>query len=250
MNDLVSIIMPSYNSASWILEAIASVKNQTYRFWELLISDDGSDDNTAELVEEEIKKDARIHIIRSKNNQGAAAARNRALKAAAGRYIAYLDSDDLWMAEKLDLQLKFMSGNNYGMCYTSYLLVNENGEHRKTIHVPEKATYDSYLKRPITCTHSILFDSTLVDRELLIMPDIKRGQDGAAWLQVLKTGITGHGLDIPLAKYRRHEGSLSNNKLKAIRRMWYLYREVEKLPLWYACYCFASYSVNALKKYI
>ena len=142
-----------------------------------------------------------------------------------------------------------MKTKNVVMCYTDYDLINENGEYRKTVKVPESVTYDSYLKRPITCTHSIMFDTESVDKNLLIMPDIRRGQDGATWLQVLKTGITGYALNESLAKYRRHDGSLSSNKFKAIKRMWYLYRNVEHLSLPYACACFVSYAFNAVKKY-
>lgn len=247
---LVSIIMPSYNSGAWIKDTIACVQAQTYGNWELIISDDASSDNTVELVEDEARKDSRIHVIKALENQGAAKARNRALAEAKGRYIAYLDSDDLWTEEKLEHQLSYMTENGIVMCYTSYDLINEFGEYKKTIHVPEKVTYDSYLKRPITCTHSILLDSNAINKNLMVMPNLRRGQDGATWLQILKTGIVGYGLDESLAKYRRHEGSLSSNKFKAIKRMWYIYRKVEKLPLWYACRCFVSYTINATKKYM
>ena len=142
-----------------------------------------------------------------------------------------------------------MQDKDIAMCYTDYDIVNEKGEYRKTIHVPKTVTYDGYLKRPITCTHSIMFDTNYVDTKLLQMPDIRRGQDGATWLQVLKTGITGYALSESLAKYRRHEGSLSNNKIKAVKRMWYLYRKVEHIPLMYSCICFISYAINAVKKY-
>lgn len=95
-----------------------------------------------------------------------------------------------------------------------------------------------------------MFDISIVPKELLIMPDIRRGQDGATWLRVLKNGFSGYALSESLAKYRRHDGSLSNNKFKAIKRMWYLYRKIEHLPFLYACRCFISYAFNAVKKYI
>lgn len=248
-NELVSIIMPSYNSEKWIKETIFCVQAQTYTNWELIITDDASSDNTVELIQEEQKKDDRIKLFVSEKNQGAAKSRNNSLAHAMGRYVAYLDSDDLWSECKLEHQIDFMKSNNIAMCYTDYDIVNEFGEYRKTINVPKSVTYDGYLKRPITCTHSIMFDTNVVAKDLLIMPDIRRGQDGATWLQVLKSGITGYALSESLAKYRRHSGSLSNNKFKAIKRVWYLYREVEKLPLPYACVCFVSYAINAVKKY-
>ena len=246
----MSIIMPSYNSEAWIAETILSVQCQTYTNWELIISDDGSQDGTVEIVEQFAQADLRIRILITDVNQGAAKARNRALNEANGRYIAFLDSDDMWTKDKLSLQLEYMKTNNYSMCYTSYDLIDEKGQFRKTIHVPNRITYDGYLKRPVTCTHSIILDSYVIDKELMEMPNIRRGQDGATWLKILKTGQIGYGLDKSLAMYRRHEGSLSNNKLKAIKRMWYLYRKVERLPLLYSCRCFVSYAMNATKKYI
>ncbi|MBQ3583099.1 MAG: glycosyltransferase [Lachnospiraceae bacterium] len=250
VDGLVSIIMPSYNSEKWIKESIESVQAQTYDNWELIISDDASTDKTVEIVEKEAETDSRIRVLKSDNNQGAAKARNRALKRAKGRYIAYLDSDDLWVPEKLERQLKYMKKKNYAMCYTSYDIINGDGEFRKTIHIPASITYDGYLKRPVTCSNTIVLDRAVIDDKLMIMPNIRRGQDGATWLQILKTGVVGHGLDETLAKYRRHEGSLSNNKIKAVKRIWYLYRKVEKLPFLYSCRCFISYAINATKKYI
>lgn len=180
---------------------------------------------------------------------GAAKSRNNSLSNAKGQFIAYLDSDDLWVECKLEHQLAYMKANHIGMCYTDYDLVNEFGELRKTIHVQKSVTYDGYLKKPITCTHSIMFDTELVDKKLLVMPDVRRGQDGATWLQVLKSGIQGYALNESLAKYRRHEGSLSNNKFKAVKRVWYLYRKIEHLSLPYACICFICYAYNAIRKY-
>lgn len=245
----VSIIMAAYNSEKWINETIECVQAQTYSNWELLITDDCSTDNTVELARNKAIIDSRIKVFVNAQNCGAGITRNNSLSHATGRFIAFLDSDDLWTNDKLELQLEYMIKNAWSVCYTSYDLINEFGEFRKTIIVPAKVTYDSYLKRPITCTHSICFDTNIVDKTLLEMPNIRRGQDGATWLKVLKTGIVGHGIVESLAKYRRHEGSLSNNKLKAIKRIWFLYRKVEKLPLHYACICFVSYAINAIKKY-
>lgn len=249
VDNFVSIIMSSYNSEKWIEESIKSVQAQTYKNWELIISDDASTDRTLEIIQKEAEKDSRIIVIQSEVNSGAAKARNKALKMAKGRYIAYLDSDDIWLPHKLEHQLSYMKRKKYAMCYTDYDIINSDGEYRKTIHVPRTVTYDGYLKRPITCTLSIILDRAVIDDKLMIMPDIRRGQDGATWLQILKTGIIGYGLDESLAKYRRHKGSLSNNKIKAIKRVWYLYRKVEKLSFLYSCRCFISYAINAIKKY-
>lgn len=247
---LVSIIMPCHNSEKWIIETIRSVQAQTYSNWELLITDDASQDGTKELIRQMQCDDSRIKLYSFEENRGAAAARNNSLAQAEGRFIAYLDSDDLWKEKKLELQLEFMHENAIAMCYTDYDIVEEDGTYRKTIHVPKSVTYDQFLKRPITCTHSLVFDTSVVDKQLLVMPNIRRGQDGATWLCVLKNGHMGYALGVSLAQYRRHEGSLSSNKLKAIKRVWYMYRKVEELPLHYACRCFVSYAINACKKYI
>lgn len=248
-NPAVSIIMACYNSEKWIQETIRSVQRQTFDDWELLITDDCSSDSSAAIIREEQKKDTRIKLYVFDVNQGAGKARNNSVLKARGRYIAYLDSDDLWADTKLEHQIAYMRERDIPMCYTDYDIINENGEYRKTIKVPKSVTYHEYLKRPITCTHSIMFDMEKIDRRLLLMPDIRRGQDGATWLQVLKTGVQGYALSEPLARYRRHDGSLSSNKIKSIKRMWYLYREVEHLPAWYSCICFVSYAFNAVKKY-
>ena len=248
-NPMVSIIMACYNSEKWIKETIRCVKEQTFSDWELIITDDCSSDLSVTIIKEEQKKDARIKLYVFEHNQGAGKARNNSLLKSTGRYIAYLDSDDLWRETKLEHQIVYMQANDLAMCYTDYDIINENGEYRKTISVPTSVTYQDYLKRPITCTHSIMFDTEKIDKKLLLMPDIRRGQDGATWLQVLKSGVRGYALNEPLAKYRRHEGSLSSNKIKAIKRMWYLYRKVENLPVWYSFICFVSYAINAVKKY-
>lgn len=246
---LVSIIMAAYNSEKWIDETIESVQAQTYTNWELLITDDASTDATVEKALAKAREDHRIQVFRSEINQGAAKTRNNSLQHAKGRYIAYLDSDDLWTKEKLEKQIAFMEKTGCAMCYTDYDIISGDGAYRKTVQVPSSVTYARFLKGPITCAHSILLDSEAIDRSLMMMPDIRRGQDSATWLQILKTGVTGYALHESLAKYRRHDGSLSSNKLTALKRTWRLYRKVEKLPLPYACVCFVSYVINSLKKY-
>ena len=246
---MVSIIMPSFNSEKWIAEAIASVQSQTYADWELLITDDASTDQTVKIIKEIQQTDSRIKLFQLDVNSGSAKARNHSLSFAKGRYISYLDSDDLWQPEKLELQLAYMQKHNLAMCYTDYDLINDSGEYIKTTKVPDTTDYESFLRGPITCSHTVMFDTHSVEKDLLIMPDVRRGQDAATWLQVLKAGHTGQALHKSLAKYRRHEGSLSSNKFKAIKRTWHLYRNIEHLTLAHACICFVSYAIKAVKKY-
>lgn len=246
---MISIIMPSYNSARWICETIESVQAQTCQEWELLITDDASTDDTVKIISAMQEEDKRIKLFVLEQNQGAARARNNSLEHANGQYIAYLDSDDLWQKDKLEKQLLYMQNHHFAMCYTDYDIVTESGEYRKTIVVPDSTSYEAFLRRPITCSHTVMFDMAQVDKKLLVMPDVRRGQDAATWLQVLKMGHIGYALHESMAMYRRSEGSLSSNKLKAIKRTWYLYRKIEHLSLPHACVCFVTYAFNALKKY-
>ena len=245
---LVSIIMPAYNAAPYIREAILSVQEQTHPNWELLITEDCSTDETRAVLREEASTDSRIKVFYNEQNSGAAASRNHSLHNAEGRYIAFLDADDLWTPDKLKHQLAFMQKNDIAMCYTSYETIEADGTYRNTVHVPQQIDYTGFLKRPLTCSHTILFDLHFVDPTLLLMPNIKRGQDGATWCQVLKSGIKGYGLDLVLAKNRKHPDSLSANKITAIKRAWFLLRNVEQLKFPQASYYFVFYAFNAVKK--
>lgn len=246
---MVSIIMASFNREKYISESINSVIAQTYSDWELIISDDGSQDCTCSIVEKYSDIDSRVKLLVSPVNLGAAHARNMALHEAKGKYIAYLDSDDLWMKDKLKKQLDFMEHKNCGMCYTSYDIVGPQGEYRKTIHVPEKMDYNKFLCAPLTCSHTVMFDTEIVKKDLLIMPDVVP-EDAATWLNVLKHNIVGLGINESLAKYRRHSETVSHNKLSAIKNTWNLYRKVEHLPLLFSARCFTSYCFNAMRKYL
>jgi len=247
-NPLVSIIMAAYNAAPWIQETIESVIAQTYQNWELIITEDCSTDNTREILSEIIKHDSRIKVYYNVVNRGPADSRNNSLKFSNGEYIAYLDSDDLWMPEKLEKQIEFMQKYDIAMCYTSYETIEVDGSHRNIVHVPKETDYKNFLKRPISCSFTVMFNLNKMNKNLLIMPNIRRGQDGATWCQVLKSGVIGQGLDLVLAKKRAHADSLSANKLKAIKRTWYIYRKIEKLSIPYSGYYFVFYAFNAINK--
>ena len=234
---LVSVIVPCYNGVAHVAKAIASVTAQTMGSLEILVVDDCSTDGSASLIESLVPQEPRLRLIRQDTNQGVAKARNRALREACGRYIAYLDSDDLWMLEKLEHQIAFMAQRHIGACFTSYETIEEDGAHRNFVHVPSSITYRQFLKNTVTCSHSLLFDTSIVDKKLLLMPDIRRGQDFATWCQVMKAGHTLYGLDEPLAKYRKCAGSLSSNPITSVKRTWNVYRNVEHLSLPYAAYC-------------
>lgn len=246
---LVSVIMPSFNSSKHIAEAIASVQAQTFESWELLVTDDCSKDNTAEIVAEIAANDSRVKLFKLVANFGAAKARNNSLANARGRYVAYLDSDDLWYPQKLEKQIAFMKKLGASFSCASYEVIGESGEPMgKTVKMLDRCDYMGFLTHNLLQTVGIMVDISVVDRKLLVMPDLRRRQDAATWLQVLKAGYECYGLTEPLCGYRRVPGSLSSNKVKAAKGVWFLYRSVEKLSLPIAAYCFIRYAFLAVWK--
>ena len=247
---LVSIITPVYNCEKFIEETIKCVISQTHSNWEMLLIDDCTLDDSASIIKEYAKKDNRIKYIKLKENGGAAVARNKALEKAKGRFIAYLDADDLWTNDKLEKQIKFMLDNNYAFTCTDYEKIDEEGNHLKIVKIPSKVDYNLFLRNTIIQTVGVMVDTKLVDKNLLVMPNIRRRQDAATWCQLLKNGYDCYEVPEKLSYYRVVSNSLSSNKLKAIRMNWYWYRKIEKLPLWKTCYCFIGYAFNAVKKRI
>ncbi|MDU0349604.1 glycosyltransferase family 2 protein [Actinomyces sp. MRS3W] len=245
---LISVIVPAYNSERHIAQTLHSVQSQTVTDLEILVVDDASSDRTLTIAEQAAAQDPRIHVFAQPVNAGVARARNRALAHARGRYIAYLDSDDQWLPHKLERQLAFMSARGVGACITSYETIEENGAHRNYVRIPASIDYRGFLKNTLTCTLTILLDTTIVDPALLVMPDLRRGQDAATWLQVMKRGHRLYGLDECLAKYRKTAGSLSSNKIKAVKRTWNLYRNVEGMSRPYAAYCLSWQLFHAALK--
>ncbi|MDO4243415.1 MAG: glycosyltransferase family 2 protein [Actinomyces sp.] len=242
---LVSVIIASFNAEQHISETLSSVLAQTMSDLEVLVVDDASRDCTRTITEAAARTDPRIRTFTQPANRGAALARNRGLAHATGRYIAYLDSDDLWMPEKLERQIAFMSDTGAGACLTSYETIEDDGAHRNYVRVPAMMGYRDFLKNTVTCSHTMLIDTDVVDRRLLVMPDLRRGQDAATWLQVMRAGHLLHGLDECLARYRKTAGSLSSNKIKAVRRTWNLYRNVERIPSLDAAYLLSWQLFNA-----
>lgn len=251
MDNKVSIITPSYNSEKYILETIKSVQNQTYKNWEMIIVDDCSMDTTCSIIEKISKFDTRIRLIRQEKNLGAGPARTKAMRNSKGRFIAYLDADDIWYSEKLEKQVKFMLEHSYGFSCCSYEIINDSGESlHKEIHMLPKVNYIDFLTNNLLQTVGIMIDTSIVDKELLVMPDIRRRQDAATWLQILKADHICYGIDEVLAQYRRTDNSLSSKKIKAIKGMWKLYRDIEHLPLFFSYYCFVRYAFLATWKRI
>ena len=226
MPQLVSIIMPSYNTSYYIEESICSVLNQTYRNWELIIVDDCSPDNTDDVVRPYLS-DERIRYIKNEKNSGAAVRRNRAIREANGRWIAFLDSDDLWMPEKLEKQIRFMEKNNYHFSYTNYAEIDTKGN-RNGISVtgPKKITKTGFFNYCWPGCLTVMYDAETVG--LIQIADIKKNNDYAMWLKVCRKADC-YLLDEELALYRRgRAGSVSTHSIKTMIGWHYkLYREAE-----------------------
>lgn len=250
MNDLVSIIMPSFNTEKFIESSIKCVINQTYQNWELIIVDDCSTDSTEKIVSQYLI-DKRIKFFKNEFNSGAAVSRNKALREAKGKWIAFLDSDDLWEKHKLEKQVKFMEENNYHFSYTIYEEIDNGGNllHR-IISGPKKITKRKMFNYCWPGCLTVMYDATSVG--LIQIKDIKKNNDYAMWLKVCKKENC-YLLNENLAKYRRGRvGSISNNSImKLIKWHYKLFRFAEeRSPLVSAWYAGWNLFYGSIKKMI
>lgn len=244
--ELVSIITPMYNAERFITKTIESVQAQTYQNWEMLIVDDMSVDKGAQIVQKYAGTDRRIRYIKHTRNGGVAKARNTALTEAKGRYIAFLDSDDIWKAGKLKTQIDFMRKKGAAFCFSACEVIDEQGKKTgKVRHVPAELTYKDLLKgNAIACLTVVLDREQIDDIRMLSIPH----EDYAAWLDILKKGITAYGIDEVLAKYRVSNNSVSKNKLRAAKWTWDIYLKQQKLGFMRSCHCFICYLIAAIRK--
>ena len=250
MNDLVSIIVPSYNSKCFVGDTIRSVLSQSYKNWEMIIVDDCSIDNSVEIIERIIGDNPKIRLIKLENNVGSAQSRNAALEVANGRFIAFLDSDDIWHPDKLEKQVVFMLKRKAPISFTSYELIDENGESKNhIIHSVEKLTQIDYLKNTIIGFSTSMIDTQIVGNSFRMM-NIRTRQDASLWITLLGKGFIAQGINEVLMKYRVHSQSISANKVKAAKQVWNLYFNLHGLGFLKSIYCFSFYVFNAVKKRI
>ena len=229
MKERISIVMPVFNAAAWLAQTVASVQEQTYQDWELIAVDDCSSDESFRMLQSAACADSRIRPVRLSENVGAARTRNEGIRLAEGRYLAFLDSDDLWKKTKLEKELAFLKERQAAFAFTAYEFGDENGVgNGKVVRVPRTLSYREALSRTVIFTTTVMFDLEKIDRELIFMPDVK-SEDTATWWRILRAGYTAYGLDENLAVYRRPKNSLSSNKAEAVRRIWRLYRDQEGL---------------------
>ncbi len=250
MGELVSIVMPVYHAADYLERTIGCVRGQTYPDWELIAVDDCSTDGSFALLERLAREDPRIRPVRLKSNRGAAQARNRGTGLARGRYLAFLDADDVWAAVKLERELAFLEEKQAAFAFTAYEFGDGEGKGTgRVVAVPETLSYREALSRTVIFTSTVLFDLEKIDRALLMMPDVK-SEDTAAWWNILRHGYTACGLNENLVIYRRPARSLSSNKLEAVRRIWYLYRRQEGLSVAESCFHFCFWAWRAVARRI
>lgn len=226
MNDLVSIITPTYNCAAFIGETIKSVISQTYLNWEMLIVDDCSTDNTKSIVES--FNDSRIKYFCNEKNSGAAISRNRALREAKGRWIAFLDSDDLWMPNKLEHQIHFMEDNNYHFSCHKRTICEEDGTPTGIFVSSPKVITKRKMHDYCWCgAITVMYDADFVG--LIQIEDLKKRNDYAIWLKVIEKANC-YYLDETLGVHRRRKGSISSSKKSVLMKHFYiLYRKGEHM---------------------
>lgn len=228
MIPLVTVIMPVYNAERYMQQSIESIIAQTYQKWELLIVDDGSTDSSVQIMQEYCSRDRRIQMILSTGNEGVASARNKGIQAAKGEYIAFLDSDDLWKAEKLEIQIHYMQEHNCGFVYSAYDVIDEKNVYQKTI-TPywDKVSYKKLLNTNIiACCTAVIKSEYIKDN---LMPQLKH-EDYATWLNILKNHqLIAECVPGILASYRLVKGSVSSNKIKTIGWNWRIYHYNQQL---------------------
>lgn len=227
--DLVSIIMPAYNCKEYIKMSIESVTKQVYQNWELLITDDFSQDGTFELLKDYEKIDTRIKVFRLKKNLGAANARNNSINHAKGKYLAFLDADDVWKEEKLDKQIKYMDRRQVLFTCTAYGKINENSDVLRKVCVPLKNYRYVDLLKWCPGNSTIVYDCEVIGK--IQGPDIRKRNDFAMFLQVIKKAKLLEGMEEVLSYHRIREGSISSNKRTLVYFQWRVYYSIEKLGI-------------------
>lgn len=245
--ELVSIITPAYNCANNIADTIDAVLNQIYTDWEMIIVDDCSSDHTVDIVKQYQLRDLRIKLFELDRNQGVANARNIAMQNAKGRYLAFLDSDDIWLPNKLSEQIKFMKQQNIAFSFTQYRqFAKDVNKCKKIIDVPESVDYNMLLKGNIIACLTVVIDRKYIPAFVMLK---ERHEDYIAWLHIMRKGFSGHGLKKDLARYRISSSSVSGNKWNSILWTWNIYYKIEKLSLIKSVYFFINYLIRAIKKH-
>lgn len=246
MSPLVSIVTPTWNSERFLAETIESVLAQSFADWELLLVDDASTDRTPEIARRFAARDRRVRPFRLGRRSGPGAARNLALDEARGRWIAFLDSDDLWLPDKLAHQLAFAEANRSDFCYSFFDFVDENGTFVRRVETPLRATWRSIIGHCYIRTSTVIYDRSVLGRRR--MPDIPKRQDFAFWLGLLRD-TEAACLPEVTCRARVRAGSVSANKLLAGYWQWRVYRDIERLSLPRSLGYLSLWAVGGIGKY-
>ena len=245
---LVSVVMPCYNAEAFIGESIESVIHQTFPNWELLIVNDGSKDNSLVIIQEYASKDPRIICIDCPVPSGSPAEpRNIGIREAKGRYIAFLDSDDIWTADKLESQMKLFSSGDYIIVYCNYESITEDGKKMNRINTePKFCDYKQLLKYNCIGCSEAMFDTEKIGK-----PQFKKvgHEDYLFWLNIMKNGGLAANTNKVQLLYRERETSVSGDKFKAVKWTWHIYREELQLPFFKAAYCFTCYILKGIERH-
>ncbi len=246
---LVSIIMPLYNCETFVSDSIISVIEQTYENWELIIVDDVSTDNSFKQVKQLFGHESRIRLYQMNKNSGAAATRNHAIELSHGQFISFLDSDDLWVENKLEMQVSFMQEHDLVLSFSTYWLIDEKGKVvNSLVHAPPMVDYKDLLKKNTIGCLTAMYDKRKLGKRYFDTT-LTMHEDYQYWLEILKGIDHAYGMNIPLAYHRIRSNSLSRNKIEAAHSVWKILREYQKIPFIKALYYFIHYAVSSLVKY-
>lgn len=240
---LVSVLMPAFRAAATLAESVGSVQAQTRGDWELLIIEDRSGDTTLAVAQALAAADGRIRVIALPVNGGAARARNAGLAQARGRFIAFLDADDLWHPEKLQRHLAFMARTGAAFSYTGFL--REVRGRQRPVRIPATVSRAALLRGNCIGCGTVIYDSAALGR--VEMPDLRLRQDFGLWLRLLRLTPLAHGLPEALSVHRRRPGSLSSGWGRRLWGTWVLFRQVEGLSRWQAARCLCAHLVNRVR---
>ncbi len=246
-NDLISIIIPVYNSSKYLSDTIESINKQNYTNYEAIFIDDGSNDDSVEIIERYKIQNSKIKIIKIAH-QGVSKARNIGIENAKGRFLTFLDSDDIWLEKKLEKQINFIKENDYAFVYCNFKYISDDGNNiSKEIKTGTKTDYNKGLQDIRILPTTVMIDLNKIPRELCYMPNVMN-EDVKTWWGILKKGFIAYGQDEVLAYYRKTKNSRSSKKYITAYYRWKLYREEENLGLGKAIYCFSQYVLNAILK--
>ena len=249
IDDLVSVITPVYNAEYVIGKTLESVFNQTYKNIEIVLVDDCSSDNSQLVIEEYQRKHPEIVYFRQPTNQGAGAARNKALELAKGQYVAFLDADDLWYPEKTEKQIKLLKEKDGAFSYTAIEMIDTDGKVvKKKRNVKESINYKFLLKNTMIATSTVIIDRKKIGD--FRMPLRRGGQDYATWLMLLRDGTVAYGINEALEQYRvGNKNSLAGKKGKSIKQIWEIQTVQEKIPSFFVFFNLLSWGINSILKY-